>query len=363
MKKTILYYPTINIPNNSWLRNSLLYWDEISSIVPKSWDEKILIKLSDDVKYLLDEEEFRPIKPEDLIIKTDNWILSEQFATEFLEIASSESFKYFIEIQNHLLKYTNRETEYEYLKIHNNKVSSNLIFQLEELGLVYRGEDYEWLFFEKHTAYLYMSILAKYLAEIDSEHITISTDTKIYENFNFKHSIFENKLPVISCNLNNLLPTPNLTVPIKEIIKFKKKRKDNLEHFRKLITNFESKISKAKTNQEIKEASILFQDEIKTGVSDLINVLEDSRIKYTFKSLKSLISIKSGPIIVAAVTGIVEKANLLNIPLELKIAGLGVSGIVNLSTDYIDFRNEKRVKLRESPFSYLYYAKRKLNLQ
>ncbi|WP_426482329.1 DUF6236 family protein [Chryseobacterium sp. R2ACT005] len=301
MKKTILYYPTINIPNNSWLRNSLLYWDEISSIVPKSWDEKILVKLSDDIKYLLDEKEFRPIKPEDLITKTDNWMLSEQFATEFLEIASSESFKNFIDIQNHLLKYTNKKTEYQYLKIHNNKVSGNLQYKLEELGLAYIDKSYEWIFFEKHTAYLYMSILAKYLAEIDSEYITISTDTKIYENFNFKQSIFENKLPVISCNFHNLLPTPNLSVPIKEIIKFKKKRKDNLEHFRKLITNFESKLSKAKTNQEIKEATILFQDEIKTGVSDLTSVLADSRIKHTFKSLKSLISIKSGPVVLLLV--------------------------------------------------------------
>lgn len=34
MAQTILYYPTINIQDSAWLRNAVLYWDEVSSIVP-----------------------------------------------------------------------------------------------------------------------------------------------------------------------------------------------------------------------------------------------------------------------------------------------------------------------------------------
>lgn len=34
MAQTILYYPKINIQDGTWLRNALLYWDEVSSIVP-----------------------------------------------------------------------------------------------------------------------------------------------------------------------------------------------------------------------------------------------------------------------------------------------------------------------------------------
>ncbi len=34
MAQTILYYPTINIQDGAWLRNAILYWDEVSSIVP-----------------------------------------------------------------------------------------------------------------------------------------------------------------------------------------------------------------------------------------------------------------------------------------------------------------------------------------
>jgi hypothetical protein len=36
MKRTVLYYPTISIPNGAWLRRALFYFDEIASIVPST---------------------------------------------------------------------------------------------------------------------------------------------------------------------------------------------------------------------------------------------------------------------------------------------------------------------------------------
>lgn len=48
MPQTILYYPNINIDNGQWLRNALLYWDNISSIVPyRNFED-----LSTDLLYL-----------------------------------------------------------------------------------------------------------------------------------------------------------------------------------------------------------------------------------------------------------------------------------------------------------------------
>ena len=34
MEKTILYYPTIKIRDGHWLRNAILYWDKVASVVP-----------------------------------------------------------------------------------------------------------------------------------------------------------------------------------------------------------------------------------------------------------------------------------------------------------------------------------------
>jgi len=49
---------------------------------------------------------------------------------------------------------------------------------------------------------------------------------------------------------------------------------------------------------------------------------------------------------------------LVNIPINLNIAGLAFMGIVEMSANYIDNRNKQRAKLRESSFSYIHYAHR-----
>ena len=88
MKRTILYYPTIDIPADDWLRNALLYWDEVSSIVPESSS----IELSPTIIYLQEEEQFRRINP-NLLFENMNLDISQMFIHEFFDIILSESFK------------------------------------------------------------------------------------------------------------------------------------------------------------------------------------------------------------------------------------------------------------------------------
>jgi hypothetical protein len=96
VKRTILYYPTIDIPTKKWLRHSLLYWDEVSSIVPSSWDDKTLNKQSSDIHYLIDEGQYRAKKPEDLFQNSENVEVTKQLQEEFLEIILDEEFANFL---------------------------------------------------------------------------------------------------------------------------------------------------------------------------------------------------------------------------------------------------------------------------
>lgn len=359
MNRTILYYPTIDIPRKSWLRHALLYWDEVSSIVPKSLDDKLLINLSSDIHYLMEEKQFRPIKPEDLIFKTDNWEIFQAFQNEFQEIVSSPHFKTFIANQNFSRKYMGNSNKVENnSRIHRNKTSDSIYYFLEEQGLAKRGRNDEWINFEKNTALLYMSLLAKYLADIDSEHTTIGTDYIAYEKFNFKRVSENQGFPVVSFNLNNVLPTPKDNVPFERIVDFKRKRIDNLRHFKKMLSDFQTKVSNSQSNAEIKEYTINFQETLLNGVEDLNAVLNDGRIDYTVKSIKSLISLKSPTTLTALGSVINNQIDLVNIPIYINIAGLAFIGVIELTANYIDSRNKERAKLRESPFSYIYYAQR-----
>ncbi|HEY5749476.1 MAG TPA: DUF6236 family protein [Chryseolinea sp.] len=359
MERTILYYPTIDIPNESWLRNALLYWDEVASIVPKSHDDRILTELSTDILYLMDEGQFRPIKPEDLIFKKDNWEAFENFQNEFKEIVSAPEYKSFLK-----KRYTNLDNVHvdklginELADIHSNKTSDGLIYNLEELGLAKRNsEKYEWLLFEKNTGLLYMSILAKYLADIDSNQTTIGTDSVEYEKLNFKRVGEKNDFPIVSFSLNNFLPSPKENVPLEKIVDFKRKRDDNLRHFKKNLSDFQSKVSKSKSQAELKELTVSFQENLINGVRDLNAVLGDSKIDTAIKTIKSLINLKSPTLITAAGTLLNEKINLINIPISWASVGIATMGAIELSASYIDMRNKTKVKLRESPFSYVYEA-------
>lgn len=365
MKRTILYYPTINIPSDSWLRHSLLYWDEVSSIVPKSWDDKILTSLSKDIHYLIDEGQFRPVKPEDLISKNANWQEFENFIQEFKEIIISPHFKALINRNQFFAgrKYRIHENKINsYLRIHHNKISDNIIDFLKEENLIESHPHHEWIYFERNTALLYMSLLAKYLADIDSNYTTIGTDNNAYEGLNFKRVSEENGFPVISCNLNNILPTPLTNVPLKKIISFKKQREQNLRHFQSTISDFQRKISTASSRAEIKDITYNFEGNLINGVNDLSATLNDHKIDFAVKSVKSLINLKTPTSIASALTLVDSVANLdylHSIPLSLKFLGLGTMGAVELTTNYIENNNKQRAKLRESPFSYVYYARKK----
>lgn len=360
--RTILYYPTIDIPSNSWLRHSLLYWDEVSSIVPQSWGDRYLHELSPDIHYLIDEGQFRAIKPDELISKADNWEAFHDFQTEFKDTIQSPQFKRLIERRPFSLSgiHVDKVKNSNFVsRVHSNKTSDNLFHFLEDLGLAKRdGQNHEWLMFERHTALIYMSLLAKYLADVDKKQTTIGTDYGIYEKFNFKRVREKEGFPVVSLNLSNVLPTPIANVPLEKIIDFKRIRKDELLHFRKILMDFQSKISKAKSNEELKEIAVSFQENIKVGIKGVSATLKDSKIETIFKSFKSLISLKSPTAILSAATVANERLHFFDTAIHLKIAGLATVGLLELTGNFIELRNKQLAKTRESAFSYLLQAQR-----
>lgn len=358
MNRTILYYPTIDIPRSNWLRHALLYWDEVSSIVPTSWDGDLLVNISPEIHYLIDEGQFRPIKPEDLIFKSDNWEEFEAFKNEFVETVSSPGFKRFVSMRQNkaLLLHSNKIGLTS--KVHSNKTSEAICDLLFSQGLASRDGYSEWINFEKNTALLYMSLLAKYLADIDGSQTTIGTDFEAYEKFNFKKAKEAGGFPIVNLNLSDVLPVPTDNISFESIIKFKKLRRENLNHFKKMLSDFQVKVSKSSSAAELKDNAISFQETLINGVEDLSAVLRDSRIDFKTKTLKSMISIKSPVLFTAIGEAAISRFGILNISNKMAAIGMATAGVIDLSLSYIENKNKERAKLRESPFSYVYYAQK-----
>lgn len=201
-----------------------------------------------------------------------------------------------------------------------------------------------------------MSLLAKYLAEVDKEQTTIGTNYGIYEKFNFKKTGEKNGFPIVNFNLTNVLPTPAANVPLEDIIDFKIKRKDELLNFRKILMDFQNKISKVKTNQELKEVSTSFQESIQVGIKNIEKTIKDYKLETNYKTLNSLINLKSPTFLTSAIALADEKYNFLNIPLTIKLVGLATVGFLQIRGAYIEVRNKELAKTRDSAFSYLLRA-------
>ncbi len=361
MNRTILYYPTIDIPRNSWLKHALLYWDEVSSIIPSTNDDRFLYDLSPDIQYLIGEEQFRPIQPETLISGENNWDKFQQFQEEFRQVVLDPNFeRYRNRISNSANDHRIHQNKVEQIggRIHQNKTSVGLFYFLEDLGLATREDNDEWLIFEHNTALLYMSLLAKYLADVDSEQTTIGTDLIAYEKFNFKRVRKNGGFPVVSFDLNNILPTPNKNVSLEQIIQFKRRRTDNLRHFKRIISDFQTEISNSESNAELKESAINFQENLINGVQDLTAVLRDSNIESTLKTFKSLINLKSPTLWTTTGTILNSHLDYIHLPINLTVIGISAMAALELSTKYIETRNKQMAETRQSPFSYLYYAKK-----
>jgi len=359
MNRTILYYPTIDIPKGTWLRHALLYWDEVSSIVPKDWNANLIIEPSPEIQYLIDEGQFRPINPEDLVFNPANRDVFREFKEEFISTIGSQQFQSFIRSGFS----TNSGRDMRGLTIsldsaiHINKISYELFHLLKDRGLAKAQDNNDsWVLFEYHTALMYMSLLAKYLAEVDGNSTTIGTDNSGYEKFNFKR--VREGMPTVGISLNNLLPSPNKNVSFETIIDFKRRRADNLINFKLIISDFQQAIAKAGSNAEFKEIVINFQDMMTKGVNDLQAVLKDGSLSYSFKTVKSLSSLQSPMILGLVGIGANEMFDVFNIPVIGQIAGLGVMAFVEISAGYVDARNEQRAVLRNSPFSYIYEAQK-----
>lgn len=350
MKRTALYYPTISVPTGSWLRSTLLYWDEFASIVPQDYERKTLIPFSPEVEFLRGENEFRPIRPDVLMID-GHYEKVQIFEKEIKSRVQAPAF------QDHL---SNGQRHLD-ARIHVDKVSESFFNDfLNPAGLARRDDDdYNWLLFERRTALLYMSCLAKYLAELDQEATTPSTDCPLYERLSLYALQPEEGFSCLDVQLRNILPVPRQDVALSDILVFKRRRRQELLKFRELVDEVNSDLAKAESPAEFKGAFISMGEKLERGVDELKILLDDSRLATFSSTLKSIISVKSPTLLTIAAVAAGRVTKVADLPIGWTAAGIAILGSIEVSHLLIDSRNKSRAMLRESPFAYVYYAEKK----
>lgn len=354
-----MYYPNIEIPNGNWLRKSLLYWDEVSSIVPRSVEHE-LITNSYWIAQLRDEGEYRAIYPDQLmysevyndfeneVINKFNWNkrINKRNNFESRRVTRLKGQRSLVHSEKIFTNYN----------IHSEKISKRLIDMLKQKGVV--SSDGNWMDFDDQSANIYMATLAKYSALADVNYTVIGTDqhnsiNRVYPIKYASRRPLPYKTPIANLSLN-ILPTPSIDVPIERIIKFKRKYREELLSFRNQINQFEDEISNSESNEVVQEKVLLFKEKIEKETRETIRMLRGARINFFLSSLKSVIDLKS-PTFIATYAAIAGD-RFVNLPPIITLAGVGIAGTVDFSINYMSLNRATREKLSDKGFLYLYYA-------
>lgn len=299
-EKTLLYYPTIEIKDGFWLRNAILYWDKIASIVPESDYDDIN---SIEIEYLRQADLYEPIHPRE--IQSDfrlYEIFFEEVKENIREKVKPEGFyasysisgraKYDIRQRN--LKQDVGQNDMDNFLMHIEKMPYKILDYLLEEEIVKKGESGTWVNVNVRFAQVYMATLAKYLAKV---HRNTEIGTDIRDKFYYPYA---KKMPqgekqyYLNIVLNRILPVPNMHISIPDILDFKIAHKRELYHFRKRIEEIQWQLKSCSTTEEVEERALFFQKEIEDEVRDVEELMHRRFGHVLRQSMRNLIPIGLG---------------------------------------------------------------------
>ncbi len=252
--ENLLYYPYINIPRTNWTIRTLLYYNQIGSIVPQNYfyePEKYDSFMLEMVRNNL----VIPINPIEVL---DNpWKLSEPF----IEYVNSKNFN----LKNRRKRFRNGEigriNQRKFIqpqaKIHVSKFDNEIFYQLEQAGIAKKADN-EWYILEKRTANDLMSFLASVIGvkmnllpvtDKQVRKVPFTTNSKKVYKTKRKENI---RREII---LKELIPFPE-QINLLQLRKFKDKHPE-------LLKNFKNKIELIALDHNLEEDSQLFKETIK----------------------------------------------------------------------------------------------------
>lgn len=345
MKRRILYYPTINITDGIWLRNALLYWDEISSIMPYQNDD---FEISPEIQNLMDTHYYVPTRPDD--------IMYSDLYSEFIDEVKIKINEYNPRLHKsgNFSSIHKSKVEPTFCHLHNSKISYDILPLLQEKSEILYSENGQWIYIEEELSNIYMAVLAKYLAAINYEDTVIGSDKQSNEDYVYKTKTatcrHNNRQPFLNYKCS-ILPIPNMDTSIEEIIDFKRSRADELLKFRQQLNAFEERLSNASDIVEIKSLCIEFEEKLAINANDIQRVMKERRWRLKPSLMNTLVGI--------SLPGILNTIEMFGVPINLTYKGIGIAAGTALSI-YLSFKdagNIRRSGLVDNPYSYIYHAR------
>ena len=334
-EKTILYYPTIRIKDGTWLRNALLYWDKVSSIVPgMNYDASNSIE----IEYLHDVGIYEPIYPFELEQEDGLCELFCQQVKKNLKY-SKKSINKRHTARVHVEKFNMVDM------VHIDKTPEPILEYLLDEGIAQRNYDGTWINMNSKDADVYMATLAKYLAKVHGN-TEIGTDSGIKFYYPFTGStgnIDAEKQIYLNMALQKILPVPNMNVSLADIIDFRMRHERELRCFRRCIEEFQWKLKHCVDIEEIQDTTRKLQHQMDDDLNEIEELMCSRGIRITKKTMRALI-----PLGVATGIGfLAERAGIAT-------GGSALLGEIAGATASLFCANDLQIEDRSA---YLFYAR------
>lgn len=249
--ENLLYYPYINIPRTDWTIRTLLYYNQVGSIVPQNYFYEPY-QYDNFMRELVQNELVVPINP--LEVLENPWDISRPF----IEYVQSKEFQLRKRRKTFRTNYHRiHQGKFIGTRIHSNKFESEMFYQLEQAGLAERESD-QWYNVEQKTANDMMSFLAAVIGgkldylpttDIEVRKVPFSPLSKKVYKAQRKTKI---RREVI---LRDLIPFPE-QIDLYKLRKFKDKHND-------LLSKFKNRVELIALDHNLDEDSELFKETLK----------------------------------------------------------------------------------------------------
>jgi len=347
-----LFYPTIDIKNENWLKSAVLFWDKIYTIVPSSIDYPYK---KNTTQYLAGEGIIEPMRVnpsddliEELTIDVQNYLNTNEGLLLLTQRRGRNSLIHRDKLPRDVSNL---------FEIHPDKLPYEIQHQLRMMTT-----EEGWFRVDSTFAVFYMTLLANKICE--QNHVALLTDNSLTSNFSdlvrldsqnrikrrehWYHCLMNNEKHIHLAQgilTNLIIQGVNVTEDssLKDIINFKNRHRDELGNFRNNISRLTKDIKKGKSFEAIKqEIEDIYKDEFLPAFNDLKKSLNSAGIKWTADNLMKVSFFST------SATAIPMVLLGLSLPQAL-LAGAGVSIISSL----VSYNVDKKDILRKNPYSYL----------
>jgi len=345
-----LYYPSIDVPNEAWLRSSCLFWDSISTIVPDSVSSPYTSQFAQELR---DEGFLRPLRVNSDMDEVED--LSEKLIDYITNPATSE---FLYSDNNTNVLFPNPSTR-QWVDLHPEKLP---YFIREEIEKISTNRD--WYKVNQGFASYYMTLLASSLSERMG--LSLLTDSKKADSLSLslkqplspspqrpkrfgEYRAHSERRTLPSSTSKSLLidvmmqgmHIPN-DISVKELMKFKNDHYEELASLRKELSKLTSNIPNDIPLDALKQ---IIQDQynhsVKPAVKSLKNSIQAQGWDTLTQGLLKISCLSAAPASLMVVGGIPIAIALL------ACAGITITGTV------LTMLNSKNKLIQDSPYSYL----------